>query len=70
MIENYEKHMQPIYDNKKAFEDALDKAWKQYEENGWLVDRYEDDFVECAHAKGFREGFLFGLKFKENDKKI
>ncbi len=55
--------MQPIYDNQESFESALDKAWKSYNESGArTVDSCEDDYTECAHAKGFREGFLFGLE--------
>ena len=69
-----EKHkydrMQPIYDSIDSFESALDKAWKAYNDSGArTVDGCEDDYVECAHAKGFREGYLFGLeKQKENPK--
>ena len=60
--------MQPVYDNQESFESALDKAWKSYNESGArTVDSCEDDYTECAHAKGFREGYLFGLeKQKEN----
>ena len=62
--------MQPVYDNQESFESALDKAWKSYNECGSrTVDSLEDDYIECAHAKGFREGYLFGLeKQKENPK--
>lgn len=62
--------MQPIYDNQESFESALDKAWKSYNESGArTVDGCEDDYVECVHAKGFREGYLFGIgKQKENPK--
>ena len=62
--------MQPIYDSIDSFESALDKAWKAYNDSGArTVDGCEDDYVECAHAKGFREGFLYGLeKQKENPK--
>jgi len=63
--------MQPVYDNQESFESALDKAWKSYNECGSrTVDSFEDDYIECAHAKGFREGYLFGLeKQKENIEK-
>lgn len=55
--------MQPIYDNQESFESALDKAWKSYNDCGSrTVDSCEDDYIECAHAKGFREGYLFGLE--------
>ena len=61
--------MQPVYDNLDSFESALAKAWKAYNDSGSrTVDGCEDDYVECAHAKGFREGYLFGLeKQKEPD---
>ena len=53
--------MAPIYENQEAFEDALDKAWKYYNESGAkTVDSCEDDYIECVFAKGFREGFLYG----------
>lgn len=55
--------MKPIYDNQDSFESALEKAWKEYNDSGSrTVDSCEDDYVECAHAKGFREGYLFGLE--------
>ena len=59
--------MQPVYDNQESFESALDKAWKSYNESGArTVDGCEDNYVECAHAKGFREGYLFGIE-KQKD---
>lgn len=62
--------MQPVYDNQESFESALDKAWKSYNESGSrTVDSCEDDYVECAHAKGFREGYLFGLEKQEDASK-
>ena len=62
-----EKHkydrMKPVYDNQDSFESALGKAWKDYNDSGAItVDGCEDNYVECAHAKGFREGYLFGLE--------
>ena len=62
-----EKHkydrMKPVYDNQDSFESALEKAWKEYNDSGArTVDGCEDNYVECAHAKGFREGYLFGLE--------
>ena len=64
--------MKPIYDARESFESALEKAWKAYNDSGArTVDGCEDDYVECAHAKGFREGYLFGLeKPKEHKPKI
>ena len=60
--EKYDR-MQPVYDNLDSFESALAKAWKAYNDSGSrTVDGCEDDYVECAHAKGFREGYLFGLE--------
>ena len=61
--------MQPVYDNLDSFESALAKAWKAYNDSGSrTVDGCEDDYVECAHAKGFREGYLFGLE-KQKERK-
>ena len=45
---------------------AIQRIFPQLKESN--VDKLEDDYVECAHAKGFREGYLFGLeKQKERD---
>lgn len=61
--------MMPVYNDRDSFESALDKAWKSYNESGArTVDGCEDDYVECAHAKGFREGYLFGIE-KQKDQK-
>jgi len=61
--------MKPIYDAKESFESALEKAWKSYNDSGArTVDGCEDDYVECAHAKGFREGFLYGLEKQKEQK--
>ena len=54
--------MKPIYDARESFESALEKAWNDYHNGYENVDKLEDDYVECAHAKGFREGYLFGLE--------
>ena len=55
--------MKPVYDNQDSFESALEKAWKDYNDSGArTVDGCEDNYVECAHAKGFREGYLFGIE--------
>lgn len=61
--------MYPIYNDKDSFESALEKAWKSYNDCGSrTVDGCEDNYVECAHAKGFREGYLFGLEKKKEQK--
>jgi len=61
--------MQPVYNNQESFESALDKAWKSYNDCGSrTVDSCEDDYIECAHAKGFREGYLFGLEKQKEQK--
>lgn len=58
--------MKPVYDNQDSFESALEKAWKDYNDSGArTVDGCEDNYVECAHAKGFREGYLLGLEKQE-----
>jgi len=60
--------MKPVYDNQDSFESALEKAWKDYNDSGArTVDGCEDNFVECAHAKGFREGYLFGLEEQKEE---
>jgi len=59
--------MAPIYEDKESFESALEGAWELYNNSGArTVDSCEDNYVECAYAKGFREGFLFGLKRHES----
>lgn len=58
--------MAPIYNNKESFESALEKAWKYYNESASrTVDSFEDDYIECVFSKGFREGFLYKEKQKE-----
>ena len=54
--------MKPVYDARESFESALEKAWNDYHNGYENVDKLEDDYVECAHAKGFREGYLFGIE--------
>ena len=58
--------MKPIYDARESFESALEKAWNDYHNGYENVDKLEDDYVECAHAKGFREGYLFGIEKQKN----
>ena len=42
----------------KAFEQALEEAWKQYEESGAAtVDALEENTQELAFAKGFNAGY-------------
>jgi len=60
--------MKPIYDAKESFESALEKAWNNYHNGYENVDKLEDDYVECAHAKGFREGYLFGIEKQKEQK--
>lgn len=58
--------MAPIYNDKESFESALEKAWKYYNESASrTVDSFEDDYIECVFSKGFREGFLYKEKQKE-----
>lgn len=58
--EKYDR-MAPIYNDQESFEEALDKAWKFYNDSGAsTVDGCEDNRIELAFAKGFREGFLAG----------
>ena len=60
--------MKPIYDARESFESALEKAWNDYHNGYENVDKLEDDYVQCAHAKGFREGYLFGIEKQERQK--
>ncbi len=60
--------MKPIYDARESFESALEKAWNDYHNGYENVDKLEDDYVECAHAKGFREGYLFGIEKQKDNK--
>ena len=60
--------MKPIYDARESFESALEKAWNDYHNGYENVDKLEDDYVECAHAKGFREGYLFGIEKQKEQK--
>ena len=55
------RHLVPVYDDKDNFETALEKAWVTYRDGSMNVDKFEDNFLECVHAKGFREGFLFAV---------
>ena len=58
--------MAPIYNDKESFESALEKAWKYYNESSSrTVDSFDDDYIECVFSKGFREGFLYKEKQKE-----
>lgn len=58
--EDYDR-MAPIYKDKESFESALEKAWKFYNDIGsFAADGCEDNAIERAFAKGFREGFLCG----------
>ena len=60
--------MKPVYDARESFESALEKAWNDYHNGYENVDKLEDDYVECAHAKGFREGYLFGIEKQKEQK--
>lgn len=62
--------MKPIYDVRESFESALEKAWNDYHNGYENADKLEDDYVECAHAKGFREGYLFGIEKQKEQKPI
>lgn len=64
--------MAPVYNNRDSFEAALDKAWKFYNKSGSItVDGFEDNKIELAFAKGFREGFIcfFDMENKGKVKK-
>ena len=68
-IKEKQDRMMPVYNDRDSFESALEKAWKSYNECGSrTVDSFEDDYIECAHAKGFREGYLFGIEKQKEQK--
>ncbi len=69
-LENLKDRLAPIYEDIDSFESALEKAWKDYDEGYRRVDCLEDDYVECAYAKGFREGFLFGIGKQKEQKPV
>lgn len=49
----------PVYKDTDTFESGLDKAWKAYDNGYRNVDKFEDNYIECVFAKGFREGYIF-----------
>lgn len=44
---------------RKEFEDALSKAIGYWQQNGFLVDRFEDNAMECSFSKGFLAGCIY-----------
>ena len=57
----------PIYNDQESFEDSLDKAWTFYNNSGSsIVDGCEDNPIELAFAKGFREGFICKKQKEQN----
>jgi hypothetical protein len=51
----------------KEFEEALSKAVGYWQQNGFLVDRFEDNAMECSFAKGFLAGCIY-MENKNKDK--
>ena len=45
-------------EERTIFEKALQEAWEHYCNNGRLVDQFEDNYTECAFAKGFKAGYM------------
>ena len=45
-------------EERKAFEAALGTAWQKYRDGARLVDRFEDNYIECAFSKGFLQGYI------------
>lgn len=43
---------------RKVFEAALGTAWQKYRDGARLVDRFEDNYIECAFSKGFFQGYI------------
>ena len=44
---------------RKEFEEALSKAVGYWQQNGYLVDRFEDNAMECSFAIGFVAGCIY-----------
>jgi len=44
---------------RKEFEEALSKAIGYWQQNGFLVDRFEDNAMERSFAKGFLAGCIY-----------
>ena len=45
-------------EQRKVFESALENAWEYYNHHARLVDQFEDNYTECAFAKGFHAGYF------------
>lgn len=45
-------------EERKEFEAALGSAWQKYRDGARLVDRFEDNYIECAFSKGFLQGYI------------
>lgn len=43
----------------RAFETGLQEAWQEYCAGARLVDQFEDNYTECAFAKGFLAGCIY-----------
>ena len=43
----------------KEFEEALSKAIGYWQQHGYLVDKFEDNAMECSFAKGFLAGCIY-----------
>ena len=44
---------------RKEFEEALSKAIGYWQQNGFLVDQFEYNAMECSFAKGFLAGCIY-----------
>lgn len=55
---------------KEQFENALNKAFGTYKENGsYVVDSLEDNPMELAYSKGFLAGCIYSEMVSNNMKK-
>lgn len=69
-MNDYEKLQAPetvSQEFKDKFERALGSALLKYKEGAMLVDKYEDNAMDCAFAKGFLAGCVYLSKEFEND---
>lgn len=55
-------------EERKAFEAALGTAWQKYCDGARLVDRFEDNYIECAFSKGFLQGYIAAKQTSTKEK--
>ena len=50
---------------RKEFEKAMQEAWEEYNNGSRAVDQFEDNYTECAFAKGFLAGCIYRDEMRE-----